>query len=108
MRSLMNLVVAFAIGGLASAGSVYGAENGKQLTPQQQRMSECSKMAGEKGLKGDDRKQFMSSCLSGKSEAGPAAASGQQDKMKSCNAEATKQNLKGDDRKKFMSSCLSN
>jgi hypothetical protein len=50
----------------------------------------------------------MSSCLSGKAEASPAAATGQQEKMKSCNAEAAKQALKGDDRKKFMSSCLSN
>jgi hypothetical protein len=58
-------------------------------------------------LKGDERKQFMSNCLSGKSEANPAAGSSQQEKMKACNAEAGKQNLKGEERKKFMSSCLS-
>jgi hypothetical protein len=50
----------------------------------------------------------MSTCLSGKSVASPAAATGQQEKMKACNAEAAKQDLKGDDRKKFMSTCLSN
>lgn len=108
MKSLKNLVVALAVGGLVSAGSVYGAEDKKELTPQQQRMSDCSKTAREKGLQGDERKQFMSTCLSGKSVASPAAATGQQEKMKACNAEAAKQDLKGDDRKKFMSTCLSN
>jgi hypothetical protein len=108
MKTLMNLMVASAIGCLASAGPAYAAESTKEVTPQQQRMADCNKMAGEKGLKSDARKQFMSSCLSGKAEASPAAATGQQEKMKSCNAEAAKQALKGDDRKKFMSSCLSN
>jgi len=108
MKTLMNLMVASAFGCLASAGTVYAAESTKQVTPQQQRMADCNKMAGEKGLKGDARKEFMSSCLGGKTDGSSAAATGQQEKMKSCNAEAAKQELKGDDRKKFMSSCLSN
>jgi hypothetical protein len=33
----------------------------KELTPQQQRMSDCSKAS--KGLKGDEHKKFMSDCL---------------------------------------------
>ena len=32
---------------------------------QQERMSACNKEAGEKTLKGDDRKKFMSECLKG-------------------------------------------
>lgn len=32
---------------------------------QQEKMSFCNKQAGEKGMKGDDRKAFMSKCLSG-------------------------------------------
>ena len=31
----------------------------------QQRMKDCSKQAGDKQLKGDDRKKFMSGCLKG-------------------------------------------
>ena len=76
----------------------------KKMTPQQERMASCNKDAGAKNLKGDERKQFMSECLS-------SAKASQQDKMKTCNKEAndkglTAANKKGDDRKKFMSECL--
>ncbi|WP_079417094.1 PsiF family protein [Thiomonas intermedia] len=36
---------------------------GKKLTPQQEKMSFCSKDAKTKGLKGEERKKFMSDCL---------------------------------------------
>jgi len=36
--------------------------------PQHERMKRCNQEAREKSLKGDDRKQFMSGCLSGKHE----------------------------------------
>ncbi len=68
---------------------------------QQQKMKTCNADAGKKGLKGDERKKFMSECLKSK----PAGAK-QQDKMKTCNAEAGKKGLKGDERKAFMSDCL--
>lgn len=32
---------------------------------QQERMKACNAKAGDKGLKGDDRKKFMSGCLKG-------------------------------------------
>lgn len=35
----------------------------KKLTPQQEKMSTCSKEAKAKGLKGEARKKFMSECL---------------------------------------------
>jgi hypothetical protein len=89
----------------------------KQLTPQQQRMSDCAHES--KGMKGDAHKKFMSECLKSKdSPADVKAAMGkpaapatsakqtQQEKMKTCNAEAGQKKLKGDDRKKFMSDCL--
>jgi len=70
-------------------------------------MKACNKEAGDKKLKGDDRKKFMSDCL--KKDA-PAKAekklTPQQQKMKDCNKEAGDKKLKGDDRKKFMSECL--
>jgi hypothetical protein len=69
--------------------------------PQQNRMATCNKEAGDKNLKGDDRKKFMSECLSASKKMT------QQEKMAACNKEAGSKNLKGDERKKFMSSCLS-
>ena len=71
-----------------------------KTTPQQSKMATCNKEAGAKNLKGDDRKKFMSECLS-------ADKVSQQDKMKACNKEAGDKKLAGDARKKFMSECLS-
>jgi hypothetical protein len=52
-------------------------------------------------MKGDERKQFMSACLSGKE---PEAKMTQQERMKVCNQRAG--DKKGDERKQFMSACL--
>ena len=62
-------------------------------------MKECNVKA--EGKKGDERKAFMSACLSGK-EAAPKMT--QQEKMTACNKKAG--DMKGDERKAFMSTCL--
>lgn len=92
---------------------------------QQEKMKGCNVEA--KGMKGDERKAFMSKCLkkdyvlksdaaapAAKTEAKPTASAAapaaaqvkQQDKMKSCNADAKTKALKGDERKAFMKTCL--
>ncbi len=78
---------------------------------QQEKMKACNVEA--KGMKGQERKDFMKKCLkkdyvlkSAAAKTEPAAKPSQKEKMKSCNAEAKSKKLKGDDRKKFMSSCL--
>ena len=73
---------------------------------QQTKMKTCNADASKKNLTGDDRKAFMSTCLSAKPAAAPATGNSQQQKMKTCNADATAKGLKGDDRKAFMSTCL--
>jgi hypothetical protein len=77
----------------------HAADDKKKLTPQQEKMAACNKQAGEKNLKGDERKKFMAECLS-------AAKKSQQEKMTACNKQAGEKNLKGDERKKFMAECL--
>lgn len=67
-------------------------------TAQQNKMTTCNKSA--EGMKGDERKAFMSNCLK-KDQPSPMT---QQDKMKQCNKDAT--GKKGDERKAFMSQCL--
>lgn len=47
----------------AGKGTAAMSASGKKLTPQQEKMSFCSKDAKAKGLKGADRKKFMSECL---------------------------------------------
>ena len=77
----------------------------KELSPQQQRMAECSHQSA--GKKGAEHKEFMSKCLKGESTAAaPTAKTTQREKMKTCNAEAKTKALKGTDRKSFMSTCL--
>ena len=92
------------------AAPAFAADTGaKPATPQQQRMKDCNASATSKGLKGAERKQFMSSCLKGETPAAPgvsAKQAAQREKMKTCNADATSKGLKGDERKKFISSCL--
>ncbi len=74
------------------------ADETKQLNPQQRRMAECNQQAGER--KGDERKQFMSQCLAGKTKMTP------QERMSYCNKQAG--DRKGDERKQFISHCLKN
>ena len=94
-KLIVAAVAALFVAGLAPAPAFAGA--------QQDKMKACNKEASEKLLKGDERKAFMSKCLSATPPAGKMT---QQDKMKACNKEAGDKQLKGDERKAFMSKCL--
>lgn len=98
---------------LALPLAAFAADDAKKPTPaqqkQQQKMADCNKMAGDKNLAGDERKKFMSQCLSAEGlPAGEAKkdATPQQQKMADCNKQAGEKKLAGDERKKFMSACL--
>jgi len=88
----LKKILAVTILGLftASALPALAAENA-----QQERMKACNKEAGDK--KGDDRKKFMSTCLSDKKKA-------DENKMATCNTKS--KGMTGDDRKRFMSECM--
>ena len=104
----LSLTVAF-LASLAIAATAQ--DTAKTPSPaqaaQQQKMKDCNAEATAKSLKGDERKTFMSSCLSGTPTAAASTLTPQQQKMKDCNAQATAKSLKGDERKTFMSTCLS-
>ena len=102
----MRKIFAIAMLSLAGlAGSVHAqtaASPAPAVTPpvvnsQQNKMADCNKQAT--GKKGDDRKSFMSSCLSSTPKKMTP-----QERMTDCNKQAT--GKKGDDRKAFMSQCL--
>ena len=102
-------IVALATFIAASALAAVAADPAKkELTPQQQRMSDCAHES--KGMKGDVHKQFMSDCLKGKTAPGGGAPdtkmTPQQERMKECNAEAGKHKMAAPERQKFMSDCL--
>ena len=101
MKKLMALAITSAFVLCAAPALAADAPKDQATTnAQQQRMKDCNAKAGDK--KGDERKAFMSACLSGKDMA-PAKMT-QQEKMKVCNTKAGEK--KGDERKAFMSECL--
>jgi hypothetical protein len=99
----MKILIAFFTASLLAAS--YSTVHA--VTAQQNKMKTCNEEANSKSLKGDERKDFMKSCLSAKAPAKSGAGTSQQEKMKTCNKEAAEKSLKGDERKKFMKSCLS-
>ena len=72
---------------------------------QQDKMKACNTLADNKGLKGDERKNFMQDCLS---KAGNQQLNdmSQKDKLNVCKNLADKKNLKGDDRRSFLKDCM--
>jgi psiF repeat len=72
---------------------------------QQDKVKACNSAADSKGLKGDDRKNFMQDCLS---KAGNQQLNdmSQKDKMNVCKNLADKRNLQGNDRRSFLKDCM--
>jgi len=96
-----QLALAITAAFILASAPVFAADPPKDqpaMDSQQQRMKDCNAKAAAK--KGDERKTFMSACLSGKE----SAKMTQQEKMKACNVKAGEK--KGDERKSFMSECL--
>jgi hypothetical protein len=93
---MKNLIIAtaFCIAGLS--GSAFAADAPAKTNS---KMASCNKDSA--GKTGDDRKAFMSTCLSAK----PAAPVKAESKMSTCNKASTGKT--GDDKKSFMSTCLS-
>lgn len=78
-----------------AAALVFAASVSFSQTAQQSLMGTCNKEAADK--KGQERKDFMKTCLSdGKKR--------QQERMKTCNVEV--KGMKGDERKTALSACL--
>lgn len=98
---MKHLLIALSLA-LAATG-VY-AKDEKAPTAQQSKMADCNQEAKAKDMKGDERKAFMSSCLSNKPAEAKKEMTPQQMKMANCNKDA--KGMKGDERKKFMSGCL--
>ncbi|MDR1648379.1 MAG: PsiF family protein [Zoogloeaceae bacterium] len=79
---------------------------------QRERMGNCNKEAKLKGVKGNERKEFMKECLSsGKKGTAEKPAmetktAEEKEKIKTCRNEAKQKKLQGDARKAFVSQCL--
>ena len=85
MKRLLALAI---VGAFAAVATPAFAENA-----QQERMKTCNTKAADR--KGDERKKFMSDCLSAEKKT-------YDNKMGACNTKC----MTGDERKKFMSDCM--
>lgn len=77
-------------------------------TSQKDRAKKCEQTAKNRGLKGDERATFISSCMAAKDTASASMSPEQQqkaDKAKSCEQQADQQGLKGKDRRTFLKTC---
>ena len=77
-------------------------------TSQTEKAKKCEETAKKRGLKGDDRAAFVSSCMAAKDTT--AATMSPEEKAKvnnadSCEQQATQKGLKGKDRKTFVKTC---
>ena len=97
----------FAAAHTGAAPAAAASASAPAKTAQQSKMGTCNTDAKTKALKGDERKAFMTDCLSTSPAAAAAEPATQQGKMKTCNVDAKTKALKGDERKAFMKECLS-
>ena len=110
ISATLPAVAVFAIAAFSASPALAVEPAAKHLTPQQQKMATCSHEAGEKALKGDERRAFLSTCLKRdgavaatvKPTSADAAA---QSKKQSCRVEAKHQHLSGEARKTFIGHC---
>ena len=89
----MKLTAALLAGALC-ASPAFAQEPKKEMTEQQRRTGDCSKQASDKGMKGDERSKFMSTCLK---------AGG--DNVAACNKQADERKLHGAARDSFVKKC---
>ena len=101
---MKQLIATLCIAMLFSSAASAQDKKEKAMTPQQQKMAECSTKA--KGLKGDEYKKARNDCLKGDSPDAVAkkTLTPQQQKMADCSASA--KGLKGDEYKKKRDACL--
>ena len=81
------------------------AEGETHTTPQRQKFADCAHES--QGLKGDERREFMSQCLR-KHPAGSkdSVAVDSGGRLAPCSAEADRRKLRGDERSAFLGACL--
>lgn len=72
---------------------------------QQEKMRTCNAEAKSQSLKGEDRRTFMSQCLS-VTPAEKQERLALKEKSRTCAAEAKAKAIKGDERKQFIAQCL--
>ena len=105
MKTRTICLSACAVAFACSVLPLRAADAETSTTPQRQKFAACAHES--KGLKGEERREFMSECLRKSpavSKDAVAGASGA--RLAPCNAEADRRKLHGDERHAFLGTCL--
>jgi hypothetical protein len=105
MTRVSQKVLLFVILLLAMSAGLPPRAAADQGSSQPDKVKACNSAADSKGLKGDDRKNFMQDCISkgGNQQLNDMS---QKDKMNVCKNLADKKNLAGNDRRSFIKDCM--
>jgi hypothetical protein len=93
--TMMSLLLAVSLSSVTAAKA-----------PPQDKAKACNDLADKKGLKDQERKTFMQSCLNKAADSGSAGNVSQQDKGTICKNLADKKGLTGADRRSFVKDCM--
>jgi psiF repeat. len=104
LKLMLVITLLFPTSAMLGAASA-AAWNGSQAS-QQDKVKACNNLADKKGLKGDDRKNFVQDCLNQAADIQKPSDMSTKDKMNSCKNLADKRNLKGEDRRSFLKDCM--
>ena len=104
--SIVMMLLAWLIGAERITTTTAAQDKQGAAASQQDKVKACNTMADKKGLKGDDRKNFMQSCINKASDAQPLSDMSQKDKLNACKNLADRRNLTGEDRRSFLKDCM--
>jgi hypothetical protein len=93
---------------LATSLTVVTAAPQSSAASPQDKATACNDLADKKGLKDQERKDFLQSCLGKAADSGSASGGrvSQQDKATTCKNLADKKGVTGADRRSFLKNCM--
>ena len=102
---MMSLLLAMSLTSILAA-SPQSKPAQSSTASSQDKAKACNDAADKKGLKDEDRKNFMQTCLGKAADSGSGSNASQKDKATTCKNLADKKGVTGADRKSFMKDCM--
>ena len=103
-RTILITSLALFLAGSIVSGVAF-ADN-KSGASKQDKAQACNNTADKRGLKGNDREDFLRSCLNKAAGNEPANQMSEKDKSTVCKNLADKKNLTGQDRRSYIKDCM--
>ncbi len=104
--AMMSLLLATSLTSVIAAKTPQPNPAPSSTASSQDKAKACNDAADKKGLKDQERKTFMQSCLNKAADSGSGGNVSQQDKATTCNNLADKKGVTGADRRSFVKDCM--